>query len=51
MEAEKFLWILLTEYPKNIFTPSFGNTMLYAVLFVHGVWKYAGVAVENLFFF
>ena len=32
-------------------TPHFSNTMLYAVLFVQFVWKYAGVGVGNLFFF
>ena len=31
--------------------PHFANTMLYAVLFVHTVCEYAGVAVGNLFFF
>ena len=31
--------------------PHFANTMLYAVLFVHTVCEYAGIAVENLFFF
>ena len=33
------------------FSPHFANTMLYAVLFVHTVCEYAGVAVGNLFFF
>ena len=33
------------------FLPHFANTMLYAVLFVHTVCEYAGVAVGNLFFF
>ena len=33
------------------FTPHFANTMLYAVLFIQIVWKYTGVAEENLFFF
>ena len=32
-------------------TPHFANTMLYAVLFIQSVWKYAGVGVGNLFFF
>ena len=32
-------------------TPHFSNTMLYAVLFVQCVWRYAGVGVGNLFFF
>ena len=31
--------------------PHFANTMLYAVLFVQLVWKYAGVGEGNLFFF
>ena len=41
-KRKSFLWILLTEYSKKIFTPSFSNTMLYAVLFEDSVWKYAG---------
>ena len=32
-------------------TPSFANTMLYAVLFVQLVCKYTGVGEGNLFFF
>ena len=32
-------------------TRHFANAMLYAVLFVQSVWKYAGVGVGNLFFF
>lgn len=32
-------------------TPHFANTMLYAVLFFQYCWKYARVAVGNLFFF
>ena len=33
------------------FLPHFANTMLYAVLFIQHCWKFAGVAVGNLFFF
>ena len=51
MKRKNFLWILLTECSKNLFAPSFGNTMLYAVLSVRYVCKYAGEAVGNLFFF
>ena len=50
-KRKSFLWILQTECSKNLFTPSFGNTMLYAVLFIRCVCKYAGEAVGNLFFF
>ena len=32
-------------------TPSFGNTMLYAVLFIRCVWKYAGEVREIYSFF
>ena len=32
-------------------TPHFSNTMLYAVLFIRLVCKYAGVGEGNLFFF
>ena len=31
--------------------PSFGNTMLYAVLFIRCVWKYAGEVREIYSFF
>ena len=34
-----------------ILSPHFSNTMLYAVLFVQLVCKYAGVGEGNLFFF
>ena len=33
------------------FTPAIAKPMLYAVLFIRFACKYAGVAVENLFFF
>ena len=32
-------------------TPSFGNTMLYAVLFIRCVWKYVGEVREIYSFF
>ena len=50
-KRKSFLWILQTECSKNLFTPSFGNTMLYAVLFIRCVWKYAGEVREIYSFF
>ena len=45
------MWVNITTFSAFTLTPHFSNTMLYAMLFVQSVWKYAGVAVENLFFF
>ena len=39
------------KYFYYILSPHFANTMLYAVLFVQVVCKYAGVGEGNLFFF
>ena len=35
MKRKNFLWILLTECSKTIFTPSFANTLLSVVFFSH----------------
>ena len=43
--------IKITELSILDLTPHFSNTMLYAVLFIHLVCKYAGVGEGNLFFF
>ena len=51
MEAEKFFVDTATEFSNNLFTPSFGNTMLYAVLFIQCVCKYAGEVREIYSFF
>ena len=51
MERKVFLRLNTTELPTLCLTPSFANTMLYAVLFIQSFWKYAGVGVGNLFFF
>jgi len=51
VERKVFLRLNATELPTLTSTPSFANTMLYAVLFIQIVWKYTGVAEENLFFF
>ena len=46
-----FLWVNITAFSAFTLTPHFSNTMLYAVLFIQPVWKYAGVGEGNLFFF
>ena len=50
-ERKKFLWVNITAFSAFTLTPHFSNTMLYAVLFIQPVWKYAGVGEGNLFFF
>ena len=50
MKLKSFLWILLTECSKTVFTPSFGNTLLYAVLFMQFVCRYA-VEVREIYSF
>ena len=39
MLAEKFFVVTATEFSKNLFTPSFGNTLLSAVFFMRLVPK------------
>ena len=41
-ERKKFLWVNITAFSAFTLTPHFSNTMLYAVLFIQIVWKYAG---------
>ena len=51
MERKVFLRLNVTNSTTLYFLPHFANTMLYAVLFVQLVCKYAGVGEGNLFFF
>ena len=51
MERKVFLRLNATKSSTLTLTPHFANTLLSAVPFIQLVWKYAGVADGNLFFF